>query len=114
MPSLRGGGGGGPGVAPLTRVPQVEIVECRRFEKNTLRGFLKLRLPAAGITIKDCTLHEKNGDKWVGLPSRSYQQDGQTKYARIFDFDSREARDAFQAAALRAVAANDFAEGANS
>ena len=47
------------------------------------------------------------------MPARPYEQNGQTQWAQILEYDSKESRQAFQRAALRAVEAYQFTEGAN-
>lgn len=82
----------------------VEITKFRRFNKNTLRGFCNILIPGIGLEIRDATLHEKNGKKWVGLPSRPYQDEaGETKYVYIVKFVDREKSDQFEVAALKAL-----------
>jgi hypothetical protein len=50
----------------------IEIVDFRPFEKNTLRGFATVRLTGVNLEIRDITIHEKNGNRWVSLPSKPY------------------------------------------
>ena len=95
--------------------PELQIVveSFRPYSKNTPQGFLSLSLPAVGIKIKDVCLHEKNGSKWVSMPARPYDQDGTTKWVQILEYDSKESREAFQRAAIRAIEAYQFTEAAN-
>jgi hypothetical protein len=41
----------------------------RPMDRNTLKGFLDITLPS-GVRINDCTVHQKNEKRWVGLPAR--------------------------------------------
>jgi hypothetical protein len=77
------------------------VHEWKPFEKNTLRGFLSLELPS-GIILHGCTLHEKNGSRWVGLPAKQYEKDGTKTWAPLVEFTSKEAREKFQGCALAA------------
>jgi len=52
---------------------EVEATGFKPFRKNTLRGFVDLALPAVGLVLLGCTLQEKNGSRWIGLPARPYQ-----------------------------------------
>ena len=62
-------------------------MKFKSYEKNTLRGFFTVRLTQVGLEIKDATLHEKGGSRWIGLPSKSYQdENGDQKWSRIIDF----------------------------
>lgn len=78
-------------------------IDWKAFEKNTLRGFCTIVLPS-GLRIKECTVHEKNGSRWLGLPGKPWtKNDGTTSYISILDFANDEARTRFQRLALAAV-----------
>ena len=97
----------------MSTEPQIVVKAFRKYVKNSLQGFLTLHLPGVGLTIKDICFHESNGSRWVSMPARPYEQDGTTKWAQILEYDSKESRQAFQRAALRAVEAFQLAEDAN-
>ena len=79
------------------------VTNWKAYEKNTLRGFLSLSLPS-GLVIHNCALHQKDGARWIGLPSRQYTAtDGKVSWSPMVEFASKEARYAFQDAALEAV-----------
>ena len=59
--------------------------DWRPIGRNTLRGFCDLRLQPSGIMLHECSLHEKGGKRWIGLPAGKAE------------------RERFQAAALAAV-----------
>jgi hypothetical protein len=82
----------------------IEVHNWQRRNKNTLLGFATFRLTTIGLEIRDCPVHEKNGEKWLQMPSRPYQdQDGNTKYAYIIKFYEKERWHQFQASALKAL-----------
>lgn len=82
----------------------VEVKAFKEFEKNTLQGFATLFLPAVGLQIKDCTIHMKDGKRWVSLPAKPYQkEDGSQSYAYIVSFPDRNDYGTFQEQALRAI-----------
>jgi hypothetical protein len=81
---------------------------------NTLYGFADVVLERSHLKIRDCAIHEKGGRRWVSLPARPMidrdgtvlrDEDGKTKYARILEFDTREAGDEFSRAVIAAVLA---------
>lgn len=66
----------------------IEIVAFRPLEKNTLRGFLTILLPDVGLRIADICLHEKNGKRWLSLPSKPYiKKDGSTGWSSILELE---------------------------
>jgi hypothetical protein len=86
------------------------VSEFKHFHKNTLRGVFTLDLPS-GMRFIGCTLHEKEGARWIGLPAQSYvADDGTKKYKPLIEFTNKAARDRFQAAAKEAI--DRYREGA--
>ena len=87
----------------------IRCIKLRRYEKNTVKGFVDLELTRVGIIIRDCTLHEKGGREWIGFPARSYEaKDGTTAWQPIVEFaeGATEARRQFQELAVAAI--HDF------
>jgi hypothetical protein len=80
--------------------------------KNTLQGFFDLELPS-GLMLKDCSLHEKDGKRWIGLPGKAVVDSkgchatdpntGKKLYVMIVEIRDRGRRERFQVAALAAV-----------
>ena len=49
----------------------IRCLKLRRYEKNTLKGFVDLELTRVGIIIRDCTWHQHaDGKEWVGFPAK--------------------------------------------
>jgi DNA-binding cell septation regulator SpoVG len=87
----------------------MKISDWKAFEKNTLRGFFTVTLDS-GLVIHKCSLHEKNGSRWVGLPAEKYKkQDGTTAYSVLIEFRSREVSDRFRKQVLLALEAQGLA-----
>ncbi len=76
----------------------LEVVEYKPFHKNTLQGFLTVRLKSIGLEIKDVTHHRKGDDVWFNMPSKSYQKDdGSNGYRYLVKFTDQRYNDSFQA-----------------
>jgi hypothetical protein len=59
----------------------------KMVRKNTLQGVCDIELPFAGIVLRGCCLHEKNGKRWIGWPAKPYETlDGGKSLACIVDF----------------------------
>jgi hypothetical protein len=92
------------------------VREWRPHSKNTLVGFLVLELPS-GLVIRDVMLHQKGDARWLSMPAREYQRDGERSWVPLIEFTTKATREAFQSAALVAVdsylreGTNDTAEG---
>ena len=83
---------------------RVEIVDFRQYRKNTLQGFLAIGLPSVGLEIRDLALHEKNGKRWLQLPTKPYQKpDGGQGWSYIVSFPEKDHYHKFQDVALKAL-----------
>jgi DNA-binding cell septation regulator SpoVG len=87
------------------------VRELRRSPKGGhLTAFVTLETPS-GLIIHDCRVFEKQGRRWIGLPSRSYKrEDGSTAYTDIIKFVSKDIYDRFQSEALEAIACFESAD----
>lgn len=82
----------------------IQITAFRPFTKNTLKGFLTIQLPDAGLILKECPWHEKDGKEWVGFPAREFTgQDGSRKWQNLIEFAQGFDRDGWQRDAVKAA-----------
>jgi hypothetical protein len=78
------------------------ITLFKPYQKNTLMGFIDIEAPS-GLIIHGCTLHQKNGSRWVGLPSKQFKKDdGSSGWTPVIEFATRDAADRFRDAVLEA------------
>ena len=79
------------------------VTNYKSYHKGSLSAFFSVTLPS-GLIIHECKLFEKEGRRWIGLPSRAFTgKDGGTAYAPILEFAQREAADKFRDAVLLAI-----------
>lgn len=78
----------------------ITVSNARKLSKGALIGFFDVTLPS-GMKLNGCTLLEKDGRRWIGLPSKEWvKQDGSKSYVPVVEIPDREARDKFNAAVL--------------
>jgi hypothetical protein len=87
--------------------------DWREVMRNSLKGFCHLTLSPSGLILRDCALHERDGRRWIGLPSRPqidwegrHRKDsvtGKLMWSPTVEIRGREERERFQAAALAAI-----------
>jgi hypothetical protein len=51
----------------------IEVTSFKPFQKSSLQGFAVIRMTNIGLEVRDVTLHQKNGKRWLQLPSKNYQ-----------------------------------------
>ena len=81
----------------------IQIVSFKEYRKNSLQGFATIRLTNIGLEIRDCVLHEKDGKRWLAMPSKPIQKDNKTAWVNILDFYDKGRKDQLQAATLAAL-----------
>src|SRR5262245_36266553 len=84
--------------APLET--DIICLDWRPCNRNTLRGFAKVKIPAWGLILDGLAVHEKEGRQWAQLPARPQvdkdgnvlrEDDGKIRYAKIMEFADKEA-----------------------
>jgi hypothetical protein len=82
---------------------QFRVLSFKAYQKNTLQGFLDL-VTDSGLIIHGCSLHQKNDSRWIGLPSKEYTKNDNTKgWQPIVEFATKEAGYAFRDKAIEAL-----------
>jgi hypothetical protein len=91
----------------------VICIEWRPCERNTLRGFAKIKIPAWSLVIDGVAIHKRDDRQWAQLPSRPQidkdgtlmrEDDGKVKYAKIMEIDDKAKAWAFSDEVVAAVA----------
>jgi hypothetical protein len=92
-------------------IPPFVIEDFVKIERNTLRGFAKVRTPS-GIIFHDVAIHRQADTAWASPASKPLlNRDGQhlkdasgkAQWTPIVSFSSRDLRDKFSAAVLDAL-----------
>jgi hypothetical protein len=88
-------------IADARITPSIKILNLKPFEKNTLKGFFDLELADSGMILRGCTLHDRDGKRWIGYPGRPCRKDdGAEGWANIIDFVDNKAKYSFAKEAL--------------
>jgi hypothetical protein len=89
----------------------IAISDWKSLERNTLRGFCTVNLPS-GLTLHEVAVHTREGHWWVMPAAKpmlskdgtALRDDaGKIRYSPIVSFESRAARDRFNAVVLVAL-----------
>jgi hypothetical protein len=91
------------------------IVESfKPLRSNTLFGFADIIVPELHLRIREATVHESNGKRWIGLPAKPQitregtvrrGDRGKVAYSPMIEFTDRATREAFSARAIAALLA---------
>jgi len=85
----------------------IEVLNWRAVSSTgSLRGFFTVVLPS-GMRIHDCSLFEKDGQRWVNGPLNSFtSNNGKTTRKRLVEFVDKNTAGRFSAAVLSALDAH--------
>ena len=81
----------------------MEITYYTPNTEGNVAAYLGVRIPMWGMTINDCReIKTKKGGRFIALPSRRYEENGETKYYPIISFDTKIA-ERFQTSVKKAI-----------
>ena len=90
----------------------VRVESFKALRSNTLFGFADIVIPELHLRIREATVHESHGKRWIGLPAKpQVTRDGQvrrderqkTLYVPVIEFMDKPTRDAFSERAIEAL-----------
>ena len=64
----------------------IECIRYKGFESGALLGFADIRVHKWGVDIQGVKLYQKDGKRWIQLPSNEYEKDGEKKYSPFMKF----------------------------
>jgi len=65
----------------------MKILNYKAVDKGALKAFFDLVIENWGEMTISCSLFESNGKKWINLPQKEYEKDGQKKYQSLVKFN---------------------------
>jgi hypothetical protein len=90
----------------------IKVEAFKALRSNTLYGFVDLVVPEMHLRVKEATVHESRGRRWIGLPAKPQITRGgqvrrgehqKTLYVPVLEFTDRATRDAFSQRAIAAL-----------
>jgi hypothetical protein len=91
----------------------MRLISWRPVTKGSLRGFANVEWQAAGLVLKEVSVHVSNGKSWAALPAapqidsegRHHIVDGKKQYRALLEWKDRARSDAFSKAVLAVLLA---------
>jgi hypothetical protein len=89
---------------------RVEAFKPRR--SHSLYGLADLVIPELRLRVREATVHQSHGRRWIGLPAKPqidregrvrHDERGKPAYVSILQFTDRDTGDAFSARAIAAL-----------
>lgn len=84
----------------------MKILNLRIIDKGPVKASFDVYIPEWGLHIL-CTLLDKNGSKWISLPKRPFDHEGQVKYQWLTWFD-KDMHKRFEEQVIKLIDAGQF------
>lgn len=81
----------------------IEVTKYKAVDKGAVMASIDIYIQAWDLEIRDIVLFRKDARKWVSMPSRMYEKDGEKKYFQYVRFRDKEKSDKFNHAVMKAV-----------
>lgn len=77
----------------------IQITEMKTYNKPFHKATVSIKIEKwGGFRIKRIKVFEKDGNRWISLPSEEYEKEGKKKYYALNDFEDPEMNEAFRKA----------------
>jgi len=82
----------------------MEIKQYRAVNRGQLKAYVSVFIPSVGMEIRDIAVFQKDGEQWVRLPSREYENsEGEIKRTNIIAFPDKAVFERFSQALKTAL-----------
>lgn len=83
----------------------IECIKWTAVNKGSLVGYADLYVAKTGLEIYGCSMHQKDGRRWINFPSKEYtdSKTGEKKYSFIVRFREKGHMEAFTQKAKEAI-----------
>ena len=87
----------------------VKVESFKPWRSNSLFGFIDIVVPEMHLRIREATVHESHGKRWIGLPAKPQlsregtarrDERGRITYRAVLQFTDRATGDAFSERAI--------------
>jgi hypothetical protein len=81
----------------------IQILNIERVEKNNLLATCDVLITPWRMTLHSVTIFQKGTQRWIGMPSRKWEKDGEEKYQELVSFTDEGMKKRFRAQIMAAV-----------
>lgn len=86
----------------------MNIINFKEINKGYLKARFDVEIQEWGVTIRSCSLFDKEGKKWICLPSQQYKgKDGSNKHFDYVVFE-KDKKNRFQTACIEKINKREF------
>jgi len=83
----------------------IEVISVNPINKGDMVASVSVHIKPWKQKIHEIMVWQKGINRWISLPTRKYETQGETKYAKLIEFDDAAADKRFRDQILQAVEA---------
>lgn len=81
----------------------LEVCNINPVMKKSLLATCSVYIKPWHIYLHEVKIFEKGAQRWIGMPSRTYEENGETKYIELLTFDSEAVKNSFRRQIMTAI-----------
>lgn len=81
----------------------IDIINVKPINKGDILASLSVKIKPWKLTFHEIMVVQKGANRWVNLPSRKYESNGETKYQKLMEFDDAATEKRFRDQVMSAV-----------
>lgn len=81
----------------------IEVSNINPVMKNSLLATCTVHIKPWKLYLHEVTIFEKGANRWVGMPSRQFEQNGEKKYVELITFEGDAVKKRFRDQICQAV-----------
>ncbi len=81
----------------------IQISNIEKVEKNNLLATCDVHIAPWKTTLHNVTIFQKGTQRWIGMPSRKWEKDGEEKYQELITFTDEGMKKRFRTQIMQAV-----------
>lgn len=81
----------------------IEVISVNPINKGEMLASVSVHIKPWKMKIHEIMVMQKGLNKWVNLPSRKYEANGETKYSKLLEFDDISAEKRFRDQIMQSV-----------
>lgn len=70
----------------------IEVIDITPVEKGSVLARCDVRIKPWSMILKNVTVFQKGTQRWLGMPSRQFEKDGEVKYEELIQFEGGAAK----------------------
>lgn len=80
----------------MSKTALIQITNIRPVNKNSLLATCDVQIRPWKVTFHNVSIFQKGTNRWIGMPSRKWEKDGETKYQELVTFDDADIQKRFR------------------